>query len=792
MESVARDPIRPPISPEEEAVKRNTDCVYFLASPLTCKKGNECEYRHSEGARVNPRDCWFWLNGNCLNPKCSFRHPPLDGLLGSPVGAAPGSTLPSVQTTTSTQVPAAYAPSVHPSNKQSTPCYFFQKGGCLKGDRCPFMHGVQPVNSSISQEAGKDATPSTEHSNTSKNPSWSLEKCVQQDKLEKSADKPVGVSHSLANPNAKAEIKPANGLAVKSSMLPAPLLDEMAHRFQTNTVDYTVSNSTDMLQGCHLQHVDEPIQNGREPDDSLRESSPGFDVLVDDEGEDTDYFHKDDEFGSASDYGGKNPNLENEFDYHHSDYDSVTKFDRETYNEIGEYDHHGRRDWYHQEQHRSSERTLKRSSIPEKRGPWRENSADKLDATDLRHRLLKQRRLNGPRSAISPDHHGELFQRDDLSIEEKRNQNRNSHRDQRNLPHESSISNRLQGRITLPGRPSTENYSNLQSDGVIDKGRNWGRSSSPGQPLNGQGRPHDVIKQKAHKDFTAEAWNIGGQPRRQDEVGSVNFAGPKSLAELKGAKFSGKSQVTLTKTDNSTIIREEEKSEGSLQFEGPKPLSVILKRKREEHALLSDGIEDNQRVIEERAGVLISTATTDNETIHLLESENGQSHTLGNIEVPKSTAVVEEEEEGLIVSDGEELPYQGQSSAKGEMLDTGDDKLADSMEEPEVENNKRDGESMYGATEGIGFEMGEVEGLPHPAQSLHEGEVLNTEGGMLIDDMENPDNQNYDQRDDEFEYDTTEGTNFKSEDGEYVYEEDEDMDDEDGDDFARKLGVMLS
>lgn len=25
-------------SAEEEALKRNTDCVYFLASPLTCKK----------------------------------------------------------------------------------------------------------------------------------------------------------------------------------------------------------------------------------------------------------------------------------------------------------------------------------------------------------------------------------------------------------------------------------------------------------------------------------------------------------------------------------------------------------------------------------------------------------------------------------------------------------------------------------------------------------------------------------------------------------------------------------
>uniref|UniRef100_A0A5B7CDF7 Putative zinc finger CCCH domain-containing protein 17 isoform X1 n=1 Tax=Davidia involucrata TaxID=16924 RepID=A0A5B7CDF7_DAVIN len=62
-------------SAEEEALKRNTDCVYFLASPLTCKKGSDCEYRHSDIARVNPRDCWFWLNGNCLNPKCGFRHP---------------------------------------------------------------------------------------------------------------------------------------------------------------------------------------------------------------------------------------------------------------------------------------------------------------------------------------------------------------------------------------------------------------------------------------------------------------------------------------------------------------------------------------------------------------------------------------------------------------------------------------------------------------------------------------------------------------------------------------------
>ena len=32
-----REGIRP-LTDEEEALKRNTDCVYFLASPLTCKK----------------------------------------------------------------------------------------------------------------------------------------------------------------------------------------------------------------------------------------------------------------------------------------------------------------------------------------------------------------------------------------------------------------------------------------------------------------------------------------------------------------------------------------------------------------------------------------------------------------------------------------------------------------------------------------------------------------------------------------------------------------------------------
>ncbi|CAM6127657.1 unnamed protein product [Calypogeia fissa] len=110
---------------DDALVKKNTDCVYFLASPLTCKKGNDCEFRHSESARVNPRDCRYWLLGNCLNWDCPFRHPPLEGRPTVAAAAAPGSG--------------------GGTNKSRVPCYFFSQGYCAKGDKCPFLHVTPAV-----------------------------------------------------------------------------------------------------------------------------------------------------------------------------------------------------------------------------------------------------------------------------------------------------------------------------------------------------------------------------------------------------------------------------------------------------------------------------------------------------------------------------------------------------------------------------------------------------------------------------------------------------------------------
>lgn len=121
---------RMPTTMDEEAQKRNTDCVYFLASPLTCKKGNGCEFRHSEAARMNPQDCWYWLGGNCLNTSCSFRHPPLDGRPGSSSAAFVAPVSSATATTSATA-----------ASKSRVPCYFFSQGYCVKGDRCSFLHG---------------------------------------------------------------------------------------------------------------------------------------------------------------------------------------------------------------------------------------------------------------------------------------------------------------------------------------------------------------------------------------------------------------------------------------------------------------------------------------------------------------------------------------------------------------------------------------------------------------------------------------------------------------------------
>ncbi|RWR84628.1 zinc finger protein [Cinnamomum micranthum f. kanehirae] len=726
----------PPETSEEEALKRrNTDCVYFLASPLTCKKGNDCEYRHSEGARMNPRDCWYWLNGNCLNPKCAFRHPPLEGLLAT-TGATAGSSVAS-QTAASTQTPAAHPTAAHNPSKQSVPCFYFQKGLCLKGDRCPFMHGPQPVLNPSPQQTSKVAASVTELQ-IIKKATGVLGKCTSQ-------QKPVEMP-PIVNPVINVEVASNNVIAAKKTMRPAAVYDDLPKTKPSNVPLIGGNGATGPHEYDHQAlPPDEHLQNGREAGEFLGESSPGFDVLVDDEIQDSDYFQHEDEYGLGASNGGRHLNSINEFDYEHSsELDSLAKFDREPYNEYRDYDQyrrpHDQFGWEHNKT--SSKRILEQSSITERRRQ-REESPDQIDRSDLRHRLSKQRKVKGSRSASSPDRHIEINHRGDRYGEEQRY--RGHHRDPRHVLPETSRSNRLQGRIMLPGRSSPEKANNLRPDREMDRGRNSGRSS-PSRPVLYQARHHDRVRQTQENNFTTEVRNFRAQPIKRDEIGILNFAGPKSLAELKGSKASDSREEQSTKNDafafKSQLVREPKtmksgkavghlEPEGLISFEGPKPLREILKRKRETASgsgkVSSDGEDSGRSEI----------AATETPITRVFDSKKEAGVNAGAVTAEEND---DSDEDGLVATEGYELTHEDPTSAE-------------------------------------------------------KGDALEMDG-MTIDTMEDQElDETYDQRDGESDYETVEGGDFKAEDENAEPEDDyldEDDDDDEEDDFSSKIGAMLS
>ncbi|EEF32137.1 conserved hypothetical protein [Ricinus communis] len=291
------------LSAEEEALKRNTDCVYFLASPLTCKKGSECEYRHSEYARVNPRDCYYWLNGSCLNPKCGFRHPPLDGLFGIQAATSAGPSLPQSQ---KVAAPAVHAP--QNPGKQAVPCIFFQKGFCLKGDRCAFVHGPSPTSNKISQPVGPSA--GTELPPQTK--AYGGPQKLTQDQRTPQANFSRAVEASTeAKLASKSEIGSRRDVVgVERNLPPSKSMDVEVAKYKVTDLHPVVNGNSSRFNRLHQSQVpdDQNFQNGKDVDELLRESSPGFDVLVDDELRNSDFYHGEDQYGRTTGPEGRNLN----------------------------------------------------------------------------------------------------------------------------------------------------------------------------------------------------------------------------------------------------------------------------------------------------------------------------------------------------------------------------------------------------------------------------------------------------------------------------------------------------
>ncbi|KAG0528052.1 hypothetical protein BDA96_06G285500 [Sorghum bicolor] len=565
-----------PLTPEEEALRRSTDCVYFLASPLTCKKGNECDFRHSEGARMNPRDCWYWLNGSCLNPKCAFRHPPIDGLFGAPTSGLP-------------PVSAHYG--AYNPGKQMVPCYYFQKGNCLKGDRCPFYHGPQTSGNNPAEQAAKITSFPLEPSQAQKNEEAAApNNSTQQEAritdnwttahISKSGAGaiPADVASNAVKSGPNSEQAPSNTLAAKKSFT----TEDHPMHYQ-NQVPVEGEPVQDWNQNFEMPPTDDLPQNSREADDFLGESSPGFDVLVDNDGDGAAYLHDEEDFGREM-YPVE------DYEYAPADFDIRAHHESEQFNNgMGENGRIGQYDGYERKRRRSSsERSLDRPYHPDRRFLHRELDRDKIDGSDLRHQL-RRRRINGPSTAISPEQaNGDRHWRDER-YRERPHGGHHTHRDRYQGPRGSTLSSRLQARIKLPRR--SPDRVDIRFEDERDRRRLRDRFS-PVRRMDfhgGRHRESGQNQERSHRrssELVSTVRHADGLSARRDAVDSAHFAARRNLGEPR--KGNG-------------IVE----SEASLDFEGPKPLSVILQRKRE--AAQGNNHEKSAEVAVMQTGSLVET-----------------------------------------------------------------------------------------------------------------------------------------------------------------------------------------
>ncbi|GJN26075.1 hypothetical protein PR202_gb13974 [Eleusine coracana subsp. coracana] len=657
-----------PLTPEEEALRRNTDCVYFLASPLTCKKvrlvfvpvqfrfgfrvqsclscihvsypflltycwilqGNECDFRHSEGARMNPRDCWYWMNGNCLNPKCSFRHPPIDGLFGAPTPAIPS-------------VSSHYGG--YNSGKQMVPCYYFQKGNCIKGDRCPFYHGPQAVGNNPPEQLAKVSSFPLEQPQAQKNEaSAEANNSMQQgapiigDRSKLAVDR--SVVHSAKNGVAAVSSElTSNAMKSRLNSEKVPNTPAVEKKFMTPEEDPSACYQNqlplesdpiqDWNQDYPMPPSDDLPQNSREADEFLGESSPGFDVLVDNDADGAAYLHDEEDFG-------RDMYPVEDYEYAPADFDMQAHHERERFNGMSEHGHGQLYDGYERKRRRSSsERSMDRPFHSDRRFLHREIDRADMDRSDLRHQL-RRRRINASSAGISPDRNGEQHQRD-RPYRNRAHRDHQTHRDRHQGPRGSTLSSRLTGRIKLPGRSPDRVDARFENE-------------------RDRKRLRDRLSPARHADFHGVRHREAGQyhDRSQRRSGELS-----SSVRHADGRYSGRDAVDSVHTGARKNLREPRKtngimdSEASLNFEGPKPLSVILQRKRE--AAVSNNSSSS---CEKSAMAAVMQPDS------LVEADNKNFDNTNSSEYCKSGSGDEYKDEDQVPVEG-----QGQSSSHGDKFD---------------------------------------------------------------------------------------------------------------------------
>lgn len=474
-----------------------------------------------------------------------------------------------------------------------------------------------------------------------------------------------------------------NGAAPATTKPRAAITVNNAHHLPNKTVPAVNSSDEDLKyphplsRGTSVQNhdmSDERPQDSREGDEFLGESSPGFDVIVDHDEEDSGYLPPNEEDFRRAFADSYNPAEMYPLD----DYELMPRYESERHGVMSqrdfepefdhEADHFGYKgnDQYDRKRRRrdsSSERALDQ---PIRRRSHREEAG--IDAetgiigSDLRHRLMnKQRKVSGSRSRsdVSPDkrddgHHRHHHRREERHLEER---DRYSSRgmDRADLLDRGAVHgrSRLQGRIKMPVRPAERSDLMHEDVGMEQRRHLRGTARVSPVPVDFSSRRHyDRMSQRSSsREF------VGRLGSRRD---GFDFSGPKSLAELKGAKSTGK-------------VSEGGVKENAVDFEGPKPLSEILKKKKKV------------------AGIVSGNGSS---------SEN-KSHNVGG--TPKEDPLTDEVEEGMI-SEGNGTNCEVQVTSEVDGADEKELEEDQEVEEP-YDESRREDSNYYEGEEGEEYQI---------------------------------------------------------------------------------------
>ncbi|XP_020701150.1 zinc finger CCCH domain-containing protein 34 isoform X1 [Dendrobium catenatum] len=556
-----------------ETQKSNTDCLYFLASPLTCKKGSECEYRHNDSARLNPRDCWYWLSGSCHNPNCAFRHPPLEVFNG-------------------VKADFFYTPSFSavPTSKLNVPCYFYFNAICAKGEQCPYLHDTFPTQkaSRVVPEAAANC-PLQNKISSGDTGLASVELPAESLVLSKTME----VSHQAVPSCALEEFSPSIQSILPECEEPADNPIQSVELLDHNGQISPYQSSEEIAKECVEQELDKRW-----------ESSPEFDVLVDGGSkqlayeEDVDYqlahIRESELFRSSLveydfdgpacyDHIGYPEGLNEKFDYIDDIY-AAGYFQHSS--------HLPREEIIFEPMHddHPKQKLLRRVH---------ELHAREDAALDLREHLKKRRRIDGRWLPF---------------YSRKRCWSHALPRSQEQLTRRG-----INGSIHCRCASQRGRCMNTSSNGDTyhDRQRWQQVQSGTSKFTRSKHREREKRRQKNSRITSEVQQSYAPDAEKSAKVISNGFDGPKTLAQIKEEKNRSKADFTNYQDFRPQLQRRQ----ATVDFEGPKPLEEILKDKRRfgkpqdsmwaklEHVDLScqvkyrtTGAEVNDRHLEATAG----------------------------------------------------------------------------------------------------------------------------------------------------------------------------------------------